>query len=750
MASGEAALEGAAPAGVLVWETVARRRGELPAAPIAYCARLWAVTTDGAGGRAGTIRPRDSFREGLAAELPGSPAAAAVRLRRARVLGARPSTEKACDAATIEAATALVLFGAPRTEVDATATPSLQPANAAAPATYAEAALLWRPWDQLRRPAVRRARASVAEQPVAFAARSTVVDTAAVSAAGPLVGAAVRPARPLAAGVCAGPDAQGQRLSPQRRAVTLEGERPSSGFLPAVTYSRVLARKNPANGRKCKGDGNNEAPAGGMGSGRSWTEAEDCALARAYAAVVVDNSNGADQTKADLWMKVYHAYKILVGEKDLPDNEVSWTARALEGRWPTVAQGVDAFKDAYRCVRDQNLTGNLEEQGLISAATAVIYGMGAYAGVREDRDKDKKKGKSCVRKPKEATCDFVGCWKALRHLDKFSGAAAADATPLPPPPPPSLATAEESGAEDSDVLVKAPPKTGAYAPAPLGVKAAKRDRSEARSVARAAAMESAKSADALESIARSAAARAQIAFFFSPHTADSAATAVFKKRETMVLLGKAAEKHGDDSASDDESEPYRKKRLAIRAVRTPTSTRGVTDISSSCSAAVTPVRVRVRCGMKGLTRTSTPTDTRDTAGRRAVDKDPTPVTRLMMDSDSDVQVVQEARIAPRNLRRTMRRARRPVACICPGPMALRRLLCWSRRLSTPHCHCPLNPCASLLCKLLDWRLGQPSSPRRWPHLPCAICHAAPRRSAPRRRCPRGRRSRSRPRLSTST
>eukprot|EP00170_Pyropia_yezoensis_P007349 contig_30097_g7371 len=238
-------------------------------------------------------------------------------------------------------------------------------------------------------------------------------------------------------------------------------------------------------------------------------------------------------------------------------------------------------------------------------------------------------------------------------------------------------------------MVKAPPKTGAYAPAPLGVKAAKRDRSEARSVARAAAMESAKSADALESIARSAAARAQIAFFFSPHMADSAATAVFKKRQTMVLLGKAAEKHGDDSASDDESEPYRKKRLAIRAARTPTSTRGVTDISSSCSAAVTPVRVRVRCGMKGLTRTSTPTDTRDTAGRRAVDKDPTPVTRLMMDSDSDVQVVQEARIAPRNLRRTTRRARRPALATPPlrnmsrGAKAQRTKEAVSKRAAQP-------------------------------------------------------------------
>ncbi|KAK1858129.1 hypothetical protein I4F81_000741 [Pyropia yezoensis] len=192
-----------------------------------------------------------------------------------------------------------------------------------------------------------------------------------------------------------------------------------------------------------------------MGSGRSWTEAEDCALARAYAAVVVDNSNGADQTKADLCLQVHHAYKILVGEKDPPDNEVSRTARALEGRWPTVAQCVHAIKDAYRRVRNQILTGNLDEQDLISAATAVIRGMGAYAGVREDRDKDKKK-------------------------------------------------------------------------------------------------------------------------------------------------------------------------------------------------AVTPVRVRVRCGMKELTRTCTPTDTRDTAGRRSVDKDPTPVTRRTMDSDSDVQLVQEAWIAPRN------------------------------------------------------------------------------------------------------
>ncbi|KAK1865237.1 hypothetical protein I4F81_007771 [Pyropia yezoensis] len=347
-------------------------------------------------------------------------------------------------------------------------------------------------------------------------------------------------------------------------------------------------------------------------------------------------------------MKVHHAYKILVGEKDLPDNEVSRTARALEGRWPTVAQGVHAFKDTDRCVRNQNLTGNLDEQDLISAATAVICGKGAYAGVSEDRDKDKKNGKSRVRMPKEATCEFVGCWKALRHLDMFRGAAAADATPLPPLPPPSLEAAEESDAEDSDMMVKAPPKTGAYAPAPLGVKAAKRYRSEARSVARGAAMESAKSADALESIARLAAACAQIAVFFSLHMADSAATAVFKKRQTMVLLGKAADKHGDDSASDDESEPYRKKRLSTRAARTPTSTRGVPDISSSSSAAVTPVRVRARCGMKRLTRTSTPTDTRDTAGRRAVDKDPMPVTRLTMDSDSDVQVVQEARIAPRN------------------------------------------------------------------------------------------------------
>lgn len=54
----------------------------------------------------------------------------------------------------------------------------------------------------------------------------------------------------------------------------------------------------------------------------------------------------------------------------------------------------------------------------------------------------------------------------------------------------------------------------------------------------------------------------------------------------MVLLGKASDKRADDWASEDESEPYHKKRLAIRALRTPTSTRGVTKISSSSSAPI--------------------------------------------------------------------------------------------------------------------------------------------------------------------
>lgn len=194
-------------------------------------------------------------------------------------------------------------------------------------------------------------------------------------------------------------------------------------------------------------------------------------------------------------------------------------------------------------------------------------------------------------------------------------------------------------------------------------------------MARAAAMKSAKSANGLESIARSAAARAKIAFFVSPHMADSAATAVLKKRLTMLLLGKAADKHGTDGASDDESEPYRKKRFAIGAALTPTTTRGVTDIRRGSSAAVTPVRVSIRCGMKGLTRTPTPTDTRDTAGRRAVDKDPTPGTRHTIDSDSDVQVVQEARIAPRNPTTHHAASAASGGCFFLGPTALWRLRC---------------------------------------------------------------------------
>jgi len=47
--------------------------------------------------------------------------------------------------------------------------------------------------------------------------------------------------------------------------------------------------------------------------------------------------------------------------------------------------------------------------------------------IRKDRTADKAKGKATKRKAKQVHCPWVPGWQALRHVDKFSGAAGAAA-----------------------------------------------------------------------------------------------------------------------------------------------------------------------------------------------------------------------------------------------------------------------------------------------------------------------------------
>jgi len=64
---------------------------------------------------------------------------------------------------------------------------------------------------------------------------------------------------------------------------------------------------------------------------------------------------------------------------------------------------------------------------MISAAMARFCGANVYEAIRNDRTEDKAKGKATKRNVKQVHCPWVPCWRVLRNVDRFSGAAGAAA-----------------------------------------------------------------------------------------------------------------------------------------------------------------------------------------------------------------------------------------------------------------------------------------------------------------------------------
>jgi len=73
------------------------------------------------------------------------------------------------------------------------------------------------------------------------------------------------------------------------------------------------------------------------------------------------------------------------------------------------------------------LTGNPSDKDFISAAVARFCGPNVYDAMRKYRESDKAKGKTTKRKAKQTTCPWVLCWRVLRQVVRFSGAAGAAA-----------------------------------------------------------------------------------------------------------------------------------------------------------------------------------------------------------------------------------------------------------------------------------------------------------------------------------
>jgi len=185
---------------------------------------------------------------------------------------------------------------------------------------------------------------------------------------------------------------------------------------------------------------------------------------------------------------------------------------------------VESFKNLYMSVLNAKLTGNPTPSDLINATVAKHNGLSPYEGFKAEVVATLK-------------CAALPYWRILRRLDRFSGAAtvAAMRASHRPSSPHGAAGAELcdedplDGLTDEEEDVSMGPSSSTYARGrqqrkrsvfqqrPVGNKAAKASSRMEATLQREAVANTV----ALNSLARSAADRAEIAFWSSPAAANS-------------------------------------------------------------------------------------------------------------------------------------------------------------------------------------------------------------------------------------
>jgi len=69
----------------------------------------------------------------------------------------------------------------------------------------------------------------------------------------------------------------------------------------------------------------------------------------------------------------------------------------LEKQFKRIRKGVRTFTSHYLAVKNMQTTGNLTEDDIMSGADARNCSLEIYASIRNDREKDKRKGKAAKR-----------------------------------------------------------------------------------------------------------------------------------------------------------------------------------------------------------------------------------------------------------------------------------------------------------------------------------------------------------------
>jgi len=151
------------------------------------------------------------------------------------------------------------------------------------------------------------------------------------------------------------------------------------------------------------------------------------ALCKAYLSMSLDPVKGADQSRPTFWTSVVTAWKGLLAGRPGVRRRTQRGFGGVQKQWDKIRRGVSEFGSHYLAVKRLSLTGNPSDEVLISAAVARFCGLNIYEAMRKDRASDKVKGKTTKPKAKQTTCPWVPCWRVLRHVDRFSGAAGAAA-----------------------------------------------------------------------------------------------------------------------------------------------------------------------------------------------------------------------------------------------------------------------------------------------------------------------------------
>jgi len=205
-----------------------------------------------------------------------------------------------------------------------------------------------------------------------------------------------------------------------------------------------------------------------MGTGLGWTGEDRMALCMAYLAVSGDPVTETGSSKEQPWGALNDNWTDLMKKGPFL---VKRNMSALEKQFKKIRKGVSTFTSHYLAVKNMHTTGNLSEEDIISGAVTRHCSLDIYQAMRNDREKDKRQGKTAKRKAKMAHCKWVACWRVLRTSDKLIGAGnMADGN----------IEVNDSSDEDCESGSTSSPSTAntAFQRRPGGIKAAKQIRIE--------------------------------------------------------------------------------------------------------------------------------------------------------------------------------------------------------------------------------------------------------------------------------